>query len=512
MDKRSRDYTQSRRELKEKLRLDNIAKFNEVKKIIQGIEKKCSEANHPKIDNLYSLLTKPALFVQGLGQIKGNKGMATKGTDTQTLDGMKMDRILDICNEMKTNTFLFSPFRRVNIPKPGKKATRPLGIPNLKDKVVQSAIKIILEAIYEPEFERYNLNYGFRPGKSSHDALEKVKYNGTACKYALEGDIVGAFNNVNIKILIRILSKKISDKKFLKLIEQGCYCGLIDKGQYHDTLTGVPQGGIASPVLFNIYMHEFDKFMSKDLNNIVDTNNFETGRKEKVLDPRWVKANGRFQGIRARLKTLLNSFGGVKNLLINGTDTQKENLKSLLIEKRAINLERLKYPNVILSKRKVRFVYCRYADDWILLSNCKLDFITKIKEIIASWLEMKLDLQLSPEKTLITDFLKNERAKFLGFTLGFTLGSYKNVRLTYNRFGNYTKDSGYNIILRMDTAKILNTLALKKFCDKNRNFRPVGNNAYSVLPIRDIINKYNAVQVGLANYYLPYIDRIEGFH
>ena len=141
-----------------------------------------------------------------------------------------------------------------------KPKMRPLGIPTFEDRIIQEAIRIILNVIYEPTFEKNNLNYGFRENKSTHHAILKTKYNGTGLSMAIEGYIKGAYDNVDHDILLKILSHRILDKDFLKLIYQGFKCGLLDQGQYQDTITGVPQGGIASPILFNIYMHEFYPF------------------------------------------------------------------------------------------------------------------------------------------------------------------------------------------------------------------------------------------------------------
>jgi retron-type reverse transcriptase len=114
--------------------------------------------------------------------------------------------------------------------------------------------------------EAANCNFGFRSYKSPHDALNKIYSQSQGANNAIEGDIKAAFDNVNPTTMIKILSKRISDKKFLKLIEEGFACGLIDKGKFEHTLLGTPQGGIASPILFNIYMHEFDQFV---LNSII---------------------------------------------------------------------------------------------------------------------------------------------------------------------------------------------------------------------------------------------------
>lgn len=380
---------------KERDRLRKIyeSKFNEIKKILSGIEKECLSGSAKKIGNLYNLLTKEAIYVQGLGNIKSNKGMATKGTDDETLNGMNLERISKICNEMKLRTFKFSPFRRVFIPKPGKKvllASQPLGIPNFRDRLVQSAIKIILETIYEPEFERINLNYGFRPNKSCHDVIKKIKFNATGCRYALEGDIVGAYDNVNIKILIKILSKRISDNRFLGLIEQGCHCGLLEMGVFKNTLVGVPQGGIASPILFNIYMHEFDLFINTDLQKKIYLLNVAEGRVDHPIDPRWQKANQAVFNAKTRVKNYLNRWKGVRSIRSFGSLKDKLQLNSLLELKKNVNMTRLKFPNTIVSKKKVRILFYRYADDWILLSNCKKEYLLELKEVISEWLGKSL--------------------------------------------------------------------------------------------------------------------------
>lgn len=487
-------------------------KFLQVKKILLGIQRQCQmkkkKGYSRKIDNLYNILTMESIYVQGLGNIKANKGMLTRGVDNQTLDGMNMSRISNICSEMKSNSFAFSPFRRVYIAKPGKKALRPLGIPNFKDKLVQSAIKIILETIYEPEFEKINKNFGFRPGKCAQDAILALEANGTACKYALEGDIVGAYDNVNVKILMKILRKRISDKRFLALIEQGCRCGLMDMGSFHDTIIGVPQGGIASPVLFNIYMHEFDKYIVYGLTKIVQDYNISSGRDLHPIDKNWSKANGKIQGIRIRFANLLKRFKGVKDLKANGTTRQIELWESLLLEKRHLNKLRLSFPNIMVHRKTIRFVYYRYADDWILLCNSDESYVKTLKETITVWLKENLKLDLSPDKTRITNFLKNDRAKFLGFSLG----SYKTPRLGMNQNGLLIKSAGQNIIVRINGERVLESLALKKFCKKSQKFRPTAISSYSILPIRDIVTKFNHVQVGIANYYLPYIKRVDVFY
>ena len=148
-------------------------KFNKLKTILTGIHTKSQKYPEEVFNDLYSILSNPIIHIQALGNISPNKGMSTPGIDNQTLSGMNMTLINNIALEFKNKTFQFKPFKRVYIPKPGTKKLRPLGIPTIKDRIVQESIRMILEAIYEPKFESlYFQNYGFRPNKSCHKAIE----------------------------------------------------------------------------------------------------------------------------------------------------------------------------------------------------------------------------------------------------------------------------------------------------------------------------------------------------
>jgi retron-type reverse transcriptase len=200
--------------------------------------------------------------------ISKNEGVLTKGTDQTTADKIHLNRIKKLSESLKNDTFKFKPSRRILIPKPGRSVMRPLTIPNFDDRIIQEGIRVILNTIYEPDFERINCNFGFRPRKGTSDAIDFIMTNGKTMNWAIEGDIEKAYDTVNIKKLMSILEKKIKDKKFLKLIEQGLRNGIIFEKIYENTTLGISQGGIARPILFNIYMHEFDKFILQHLENL----------------------------------------------------------------------------------------------------------------------------------------------------------------------------------------------------------------------------------------------------
>src|ERR1700730_2162477 len=211
---------------------------------------------------LYRQLFNPSLYELAHGRIYANHGAMTPGADGETADGMSQARTLRIIDALRHERYRFQPVKRTRIPKKNGKL-RPLGLPSWSDKLVGEVIRLLLEAYYEPQFS--GRSHGFRPGRGCHTALREVEDVWTGATWFIEGDISDCFGSLDHEIMVRILAEKIHDNRFLRLIRNMLKAGYLEEWQYHDTLSGTPQGGVVSPLLSSIYLDQLDKYVEKEL-------------------------------------------------------------------------------------------------------------------------------------------------------------------------------------------------------------------------------------------------------
>ena len=220
-----------------------------------------SQKNHDEIfTRLYRYLLRPDIYFIAYQHLYSNKGAGTKGVNDDTADGFSEQYVTAIIEALRTGSYEPKPVRRTYIQKKNGKL-RPLGLPVFADKLVQEAIRMILEAIYEPIFSIYS--HGFRPGRSCHTALAMIKHEFTGAKWFIEGDIKGCFDNIDHSTLIGVLNRKIKDARFLNLIRMFLKSGYMEDWDFHETYSGCPQGGIISPILANIYLNEVDRYITQ---------------------------------------------------------------------------------------------------------------------------------------------------------------------------------------------------------------------------------------------------------
>lgn len=415
---------------------------------------------------------KEDLYILAYERIKSAPGNMTPGSDGKTIDGFSLQMIQNIIEEMRTEQFQFKPVRTIYIPKSnGKK--RKLGIPSTRDKIVQEVIRTILECIYDSPKGPYfhETSHGFRPNHSCHTALREIRGKWPALNWFLEGDIQSCFDAIDHGILVHLLRKKIRDERFLNLIWKLLRAGYLDlREARHDSLAGTPQGGLASPILANVYLHELD---------------------EKVAEMRQRIERG---GQRKKKNPLHRKLTERKLRLVKKGATRTKEFRELVRQIRSIPAVQVNDPNFI------RLKYLRYADDWIIGICGPQAMAEQVKEEVKIFLSQHLKLTLSAEKTKITHARK-EQTHFLGTRLTIGREGIQRVVTTYNGSGRPIKrrSTGSEIVMTAPKEELIKKLHAKGFC--RAKGQPTTKLSWIYLDADQIIVLYNGINRGIQNYY-----------
>jgi retron-type reverse transcriptase len=209
------------------------------------------------VERLYRLLYHRDLYLLAYGRLARNQGAMTPGTTPETIDGMTLAKIDAIIDALRCERYRWTPVRRTYIAKKGSKKRRPLGICTWSNKLLQEVLRLLLEAYYEPQFSP--TSHGFRPGRGCHTALDEIYHKWIGTKWWIEGDVAQCFDRLDHTVLVGILTEKIHDGRFVRLIAQLLTAGYLEEWRYHATLSGSPQGSGLSPILANLYGRLFGR-------------------------------------------------------------------------------------------------------------------------------------------------------------------------------------------------------------------------------------------------------------
>lgn len=355
--------------------------------ILENIRQNSARNKDEIFTRLFRYMLRPDLYYLAYKNLYANQGAATKGINGDTADGFSEAKVNGIIEKLSNGSYAPSPVRRTYIPKRNGKL-RPLGIPTFTDKLVQEVLRMILESVYEPIF--LPSSHGFRPGKSCHTALKDIKHAYHGTRWFIEGDIKGFFDNIDHQVLTNLIGNKIKDARIIQLVQKMLKTGYLEDWKYHGTISGTPQGGIISPLLANIYLHELDKFIQQ-------TKASFDKPKERKYSPEYAKIANKMEHIRRCLK-------GAKD---------SDEVKQLLERKKELRAQLLRLPAKSQTDKCLKYV--RYADDFLIGINGSKEECEALKRQIKEYLAIHLKLELSDEKTLITHSV--EYARFLGYDI-----------------------------------------------------------------------------------------------
>lgn len=431
-------------------------------------------------------------------------------------DGLKRGIFLESSRLLRRGEYPWGASRRIYVPKPGRPdSLRPITIPPFMDRVVQASLTMVLQAIYEPWFEKQKCSFGFRPRIGVHDAIfHLTASHSKGMTTALEGDIKSAYDKVCRNKLINILSERIRDRKLLEMISQRLNYQYWDteKAKYVQDKEGIPQGGIDSPYLWNIYMAKFDDFVITHTSSLFEKHNRRvksnpnSGTKAHHPEKRRIERlrrtvqwlislcnkfiNNPYRKYRLNLafagqdptnpvprdatgrKKLLKQFYWNK-VYKEEADIDKEFKYKLIKYKNNLNHSYYRLPTVTPGKELYKFTYARYADDFIILTNAPKDTVQNLKSDFSKFLADNLSATLADEKTLITD-IRKDPANFLGFEIR---------TYSHNKYGWVRKSdgtiykaaiAGKKVFALPDRQRLINRLFMKGYCHKDGSAKEIG--------------------------------------
>jgi len=448
-------------------------------KVLSELGKQAQNKDY-RFKELYRNLYNPDFYVKAYSNIYSNKGSSTCGTDDVTADGFSEDRINRIILTLKDESYQAGAVRRTYIPKKNGKP-RPLGIPNFDDRLVQEVCRMILESMYEPIFSESS--HGFRPKRSCHTALTEIINTFAGVNWFIEGDIKGCFDNIDHQTLIDILRKRVDDERFINLIWKFLKAGYLENFKYNNTFSGTPQGGIVSPILANIYLNELDTFITKSLKSELISTNVGGAKQNRIRNPIYRRLEGKMYWLSKKIASNVFEDKPQKDMMI------------------------AKYRNLQKQKNKTNYslglgdyrnlFYVRYADDFIIGIHGSKKDCQNIKTALGDFLLNVLKLELSDEKTLITN--SGDNARFLNYEVRVR----ENNKFFEKEDGTKARAGNRNIALSMSKSTMLDYISKKGIVqDINaEQWRGKARNELLRQSDLEIVTTYNAEIRGLYNYY-----------
>ena len=415
-----------------------------------------------KVNNVFEVMSSPQILRLAYETIKSKPGNMVRGVTNQTLDGITTVWFEKTSKALRAERYKINPNRRVYIPKANGKL-RPLGIASPRDKIIQQAMNMVMESVLEPKF--LDSSHGFRPFRGCHTALRRVK-SWTGVPWIIEGDIKSFFDSIDHHILAGLLKKHFAEIRlfnfFWKIVKAGYVEFSKKKRTFVHSNVGVPQGGIISPLLSNLFLHELDLYMAHRQSQASESSR---GLPTRILNPKY--------------RSLTNL---IKKCREAGASDE------LSLAKKVRRHYRSHFPNPSVT----RIEYVRYADDWLVGVWGPRSLARALCSDIAVFLQ-SLNLTLSEEKTLITN-TRERKVKFLGTHI---------QRIAPIKTPLGCPSSAGKIRMTAPIRLLTQRLRERGFWKLSSTGRPVSKGVTILLPfpIKDLILRFRTILRGFLNYY-----------
>lgn len=399
--------------------------------------------------NIMHIMSDLDLLIAAYARIKSKPGNMTPGIDTETLDGINMDYFLRLQRNLRSGAFQFRPARRIEIPKPNGNGTRPLSIASPRDKIVQAAIHLVLEAIFDSSFSVHS--HGFRPGKGCHTALKELRNTFTSVNWFIEADISKCFDSFDHKLLVLAVSERVQDQAFIDLLYKALKVGYIFQEKYFTSELGTPQGSVVSPLLCNVLLNKLDLWLEEYMSS------FNKGSRRKT-NPRRLTRAGKLSEVHAR---------NIGCRMANDPDYK-------------------------------RMMFVRYADDFIIGIIGSKEDATETRDNLRTFLADQLKLELSMQKTKITH-ARSELAHFLGTDIRITPLELRPVRTSIRSGETLISKAGTRPQLLCPINKLVDKLVARGMAKPGGVPTRWGRMIH--FETHQIVKHYWTIWLGISNYY-----------
>lgn len=469
-------------------KIQSVFTFNNIVAMLISLESFIyTRSKKSKNLDFYFLLVNPLYLLYCYTMLKRK---VAHGIDSVSVENVTIPSLYRLASLLKSGIYRPKPVKRVFIPKGNSGKLRPLGIASTQDKIVQKAILVLLEPIFEPDF--LETSHGFRENRSCHSALEHIYFHWGSTKWFIEANFVGCFDNFSHSKVLHLINKKVNDYRFSMLTRAQLRVGYVCYDGLHDSSTlnkkGSPQGSLLSPLFCNILLHELDKYVDSICRNFnikrVNVNSAEWNEGRRYRNTSWAPVANSIKeltGNRVSIAAISKALSQIRS-----QDTTLKGIKRLEVD---ANWRKLKY--------------VRYADDILLGFIGPRSEATSILIEISNYASVHCSLEFNILKSGVVHHEKG--VEFLGYKIWKKYGLKQKLLTDKKGFKKRAESNRLNFSVPL--KKLFSRFAERGFLKQSklgRESRWVGSRQDKWIFLtsdQEIVRRFNSVINGISNYY-----------